>query len=305
MYRVHVVDECLHRLVHSADSLIDSRLLHSRLARKSLEALLLVLVYLCVIQVAVILACELLHFLYFLDIALAHVWCKVEVECWYGLTAVHLVLRSLHTYTAHDARSLDSLSRTARSVTCHKTVLQDLVHRVLHASQTLCWVIIFVVYVQVVVLDSLAHLRAQQVVINEWLCCLAGELHHHSGRSVGVHVRVLASYVIALCLYDFKEHVVSLRTTSNASLVAVCDVLLSDILALTAHQLELHHVLDFLHSHLLFAVVRYVVGYTAQEFLVLARLCAKHRLTDRGSDFLLVEADYTSVTFYYCLNHSY
>ena len=77
-----------------------------------------------------------------------------------------------------------------------ETVQQDVVEWVLAAGEALCGVVVLVVYVQIVVAHSLLCLLAQKNIVYEWLCCLAGEFHHHTCRGVGVHVGILAGYII-------------------------------------------------------------------------------------------------------------
>ena len=152
---------------------------------------------------------------------------------------------------------------------------------------------------------SLNHLLAQEEIVHERLCCLARELHHHSGRSVGVHVRVLACDIIRLDVDDLLEYVTGLRIAGNAALVTVSDVLLGNILTATLHELQLHHILDCLDTHLRISLERDTVSNLTDERHVLTLVGVQHGLTDSRDNLFFIEADNTSVALHNSLNHIY
>ena len=152
---------------------------------------------------------------------------------------------------------------------------------------------------------SIHDLLAQEEVINERLCRLAGKLHHHTSRSIGVHVRVLAGNIVRLDIDNLLEDVTCLRLARDTALVTVSDVLLCNILAATLHELKLHHVLNSLHSHLRISAERNVVGNLTDERHILTLVGVKHGLTDSRNNFLFIKADNTPVALYNSLNHIY
>ena len=116
-------------------------------------------------------------------------------------------------------------------------------------------------YVQIAVAHSFAGFGREQVVIHEGFCGLRCKLHHHSRRGIGIHVRILAGYIVVFCLDDFQEYVASLSTTGNAALVAIGDVAFSHLLSGRFHQFQFHAVLNLLHCHLILAGDADTVGY--------------------------------------------
>ena len=96
---VHVMDERLHGLVHTAHGLVDGMLLGALLTCQSIERFLDIVDQRFVVKILVTLTVEILQSLQFLDITHADVGCQVEVEGRDGLTSVHLVLAALHRDT--------------------------------------------------------------------------------------------------------------------------------------------------------------------------------------------------------------
>ena len=178
--------------------------------------------------------------------------------------AVHLVLHRLHGDAGEDGRRLDALRRAGLAVAGLEAELQDLVQRVLDAGQGLRGIVVLVVDVDIVVGDRLADRVGEQDFVHVALRGLGGELHHHAGRSIGVHVGVLAGDV----------------------------------------QLVFDDVLDFLHGHLLLLEGGDRVGDLGGEDDVFARLCHIHRLQDGCNNLLVVELDVSSVAFEYTFHHS-
>ena len=96
---VHIVDESLHRLVHTTHGLVDGMLLGTLLARQTVEWLLDIIHQRLVVKVFVALAIQIFQSFQFLDIAHADVRCQIEVKGGDSLTTVHLVLGTFHRYT--------------------------------------------------------------------------------------------------------------------------------------------------------------------------------------------------------------
>ena len=184
-----------------------------------------------------------------------------------------------------------------------EAVCQDAVQRVLHACQALGRVIILVVDVQVVVADGIQHFLAQQIVVYKWFGGLAGELHHHACRSVGIHVGVLAGDVVGFDVDDFQKHIARLCLAGDTALVAVGNVFLCDIFTAALHQLHFHQVLNGFHRHLGIALKGDVVGDLAYQLHVFSLVRMEHGLADGGYYFFFVEADDASVTLEYRLYH--
>ena len=218
--------------------------------------------------------------------------------------AVHLVLHRLHGDAGEDGRRLDALRRAGLAVAGLEAELQDLVQRVLDAGQGLRGIVVLVVDVDIVVGDRLADRVGEQDFVHVALRGLGGELHHHAGRGVGVHVGVLAGDVVHLRVDDGLENLVRLGLAGHVAFVAVADVLLRHFLAGAVHQLVFDHVLDFLHGHLFLVDRGDRVGDLGGEDDVFARLRHIHRLQDGCDNLLVVELDVSSVAFEYTFNHS-
>ena len=188
-------------------------------------------------------------------------------------------------------------------MTGNEPTLEDVVERMLHACERLCGIVVLVVYVQVVVFHGITALLREQVVVDEWLCGLRGELHHHSSRRVGIHVGVLARDIVILGIDDFQEQVARLGPARHAAFLPIVDVASCHLLAGALHQFQFHLVLDVLDAHLAAATLTDTVGDALNERLILSGWGCQHRLADRRFDFFLVIADDTAITLQYCLNH--
>ena len=92
VYRVHVVDERFHGLVHAGYGLVHGMLDNAAVVGQAVQRLLQIVCQLFLVEVRVVLAVQLFQILYFLDVAVAHVGGEIEVECGNGLSAVHFVL---------------------------------------------------------------------------------------------------------------------------------------------------------------------------------------------------------------------
>ena len=300
---VHIVDEGLHRLVYASHRLVHGVLLGTLAACQSVKGLLDIVNQRFLVHVAVVFAVELLQCLQFLDIAHADVGCQVEVEGRDSLSAVHLVLGTLHRDTGQHRCRLDTAGRARGSVSGDEAALKDMIQGVLHTGERLRGVVVLVVDVQIVMGNGVAGILREQVVVDEGLCGLRGELHHHACRRVGVHVSILAGDIVVLDVDDIEEHLARLGFSGHTALVAVGDVFLGHVLAARLHQLQLHEVLDFLHRHPLLATLGDAVGYLIEQSLVLTLVGMEHGLTDGGHHFLFVESHNAPVALHYCLNH--
>ena len=231
-------------------------------------------------------------------------WSEIEVESRDCLTSVHLVLSCFHRDTCQHTCRLNALGRARCPVSSCEAVHEDVVERMLHASERLGRVVVLVVNVEVVVEHCIATFLTQQIVVNEWLGRFARELHHHACWRVCVHVRILASHIVVLDVDDFEEDVAGFRLASDTALVAIGDVALSHVLARTLHQLQFHEVLNLLNCHLCVAMIGDMVCDALDELFVFALIGVHHRLADGSHNFLLVEADGTTVALDYCLYHT-
>ena len=135
-------------------------------------------------------------------------------------------------------------------MTCHKSVSENTVKRMLHASKTLCGIIILVMNMYIAIIYSLSDCRRKKIVVNKRFCGLAGKFHHHSRRRIRIHIGILSGNVIALCLNYLKEHISCLGASGYRSLVAIGDITLGNLLARRIHQFKLHSILYLLYSHL-------------------------------------------------------
>ena len=156
---------------------------------------------------------------------------------------------------------------------------------------------------QIVVFYRLLDLFAQQVIVDERLGRFAGELHHHAGRRVGIHIGILAGDVVGFDIDDLQEHIARFGFAGDATLIAVRNVFLCNVLTATVHQLQLDSILDGFDSHLCVAFERNMIGDLADQLPVFSVFSVQHRFTDSCSYLLFVESDDTSVTFDNCLNH--
>ena len=185
-------------------------------------------------------------------------------------------------------------------MTCRESVAQDDVERMLHTGERLGGIIVLVVDVEIVVLHSQTRILREQVVVHERLGGLGGKLHHHAGRRVGIHVGILASDVVLLCIDNAHENIAGLGLTGYRALVAIGDILTGHVLARTLHQLTLYLVLDLLHAHLLLAACSDTGADTCHQLLVFTLFGMDHRFADSGLYLFLVESHDTTVAFHHC-----
>ena len=247
--RVHVVNECLHRLMHPAHGHVDGMLFHPFLALDADQVALDVIVDRRILQRAEVNAFQCGKLVDFLLVCLSYEWCQIEVKCRNCLTSMHFVLYGLHGNTSQDSCRLNSFGRSRFAVPCVESLIQNLVQRVLETGETLGRIIIFVMDMDIAVVDSLADILGKQAFVHVSLRCLGRELHHHAGRRVGIHVRILTCNIIGLSVNDFLENFASLGLAREISLVSVRNIFLGDFLAWTFHKFELDAVLDFLDTH--------------------------------------------------------
>ena len=228
---VHIVDKGLHRLMHTPNGLVDGMLLCAFLTCQTVKRHLQIVHQRLVVQILVILAVKFFECLQLLDISEAHIRSQIEVESRYRLSSVHLVLAALHRDTCQNRSRLDALGRARGAMPRHESAIQNMIQRMLHAGKRLCWIIVLIVDMQIVVLHSVATVLRQQIVVDEGLRRLRGELHHHTCRCVGVHVCILARHVVVLNVHDIEEHLARFGLTCHTALVAIGDVLLCHVLA--------------------------------------------------------------------------
>ena len=113
---------------------------------------------------------------------------------------------------------------------------------------------------QIVIFHSFLDFFTQQVIVHERFGRLAGKLHHHTGRRVGIHIGILAGNIVRLNVYDFQEYIARFCFTGDASLVTVGDVFLCNILAATVHQFQFDSILDGFDCHLCVTFKGNVIG---------------------------------------------
>ena len=204
---VHIMHKCLHRLVHPLGCTVYCMLFdpvnppqrHSNLFAFIILAVKIpyyIVIYLCIIQLRIILPGQFLQNLHLLYITAPYKRGKVIVKCRYGLSAVHLILCSFHRDTAQDTGCLYPLCRTALPVSGSEPVFKDLVYRVLHTGKALGRIVVFVVDVYIVPGNRLFYIIREKIVIHKRFGGLAGELHHHSRRGVCIHIGILAGNII-------------------------------------------------------------------------------------------------------------
>ena len=303
MYRIHIMNESLHTLVHTLHRLVDSMLLDTLAPSQARERRLQIIIDLHIIKLAKVLCIQILQLLDLLDIALAHERSQIKIKSRNSLTTMHLVLHRLHTDTAQYRSRLNTLGRAALTMPRLKTIFQNLVQRVLHTRQRLRRVIILVVDMQIVVLDRLLDIITQQVVVHERLRRLARELHHHTRRRISIHISILASHIVVLDIDNLQKDITSLSLTSYSARAPILDIQLSHIRTRRTHQLVLHHILNLLHRHLALAAYTDTIRDFHNQITVLTLLRRQHRLTYRSTDLILIKADYTAIAFYYSLYH--
>ena len=211
---------------------------------------------------------------------------------------MHFVLCRFERDAGDHACRLDSFCGTRFAVAGDEPVFEDAVERMLHASEAFGGVIILVVNVDIIVFHRLLHFGREEIVVDKGFCCLAGELHHHPGRGVGVHVGVLAGYVVVFRLDDLKKHVAGLCAAGNAALVAIGYITFGDILSRGLHELDFHAVLDGLHGHAFVAAHADAVGYFGYQSLVFSHFGGEHGLADRRFYLLFVISDYAAVALF-------
>ena len=179
---VHIVDKRFHGLVYAFHSLVDGVLQRALFACQSVERLLDEVVELDVVKVGVVFAGKRFRVLHLFDERTAHKRCEVEIESRNGLAAVHFVLCRFHGDTADDACRFDAFCRARFPMSGIEAVVQNLVERMLHASEALSRIVILVMHVQVAVSDSFHGFRRQEIVVDERFGSFAGKLHHHARR---------------------------------------------------------------------------------------------------------------------------
>ena len=216
---------------------------------------------------------------------------------------MHLILACLERDAGYDGSCFDAACRTRLAMTCHEAMFKDMVERMLHACERLGGVVILVVDMEITASHGFARLIGEEIVVDEGFGCFGGELHHHAGGGVGVHVGVLAGDVVVLGLYNLQKDVARLCAAGYGTFVAVGDIFLCHLLAGRLHEFELHAVLNLLHRHLLGACHANAVGDPLNQRFVLAHGGLEHGLAYGGFDFFFVIAYDSAVAFDYSLYH--
>ena len=216
---------------------------------------------------------------------------------------MHFILGCFERNAAYDTGSLDSFCRTRFAVACHKTVVQNAIKRVLHTCETLRRVIVFVMYMEITVFDSITGFLRQKIVIDKRFCCLAGEFHHHSCGRVRVHVGVFPGDVVAFGFNYFQKHVAGLGTSGYAALIPVGDISFGHFFSRAVHQFQFNAILNLFNSHALVSRAADAVSYFLKKRFVFSHLGLQHRFSNGGFNFLFVISDNTAVALYYCLYH--
>ena len=299
---IHIMDESLHSLMNTTYGAVHCLLTHALNASLVAERLIEIVLYTFGIKFWILLSHIILDTMQLLEICHVNIRSEIKVESWDSLTAVHLVLSCLERDTSLNTGSLDTLSRTALGMSSLQTVLKNGIERMLHTSERLGWVIILVVNMDIATLHSALHLLVEQIVIDERLGALAGKLHHHTGRSVGIHIGILASDIIVLGTDDTLENLASLGLTSDASGIAVRDIFTSHIW-LCLHELELHEILYSLDTHKRLAILGDIIGNSSSKDSIDTCATCVHCLTDSIFNLTEVEIYSASITLNNFDNH--
>ena len=186
---------------------------------------------------------------------------------------MHLVLASFQRDASQYSCSFNTLSRTARSMTSGETMLKDDIQWVLNASQTLGWIIVFVVDMNVVVHDGVANILWKEVIIDKWLGGFWSKLHHHAGWCISIHVGIFTSNVIVFGIDNAHEYVTSLGFSRNVTLVAVSNVFLGYIFSGTLHEFQFYGILNGFYTHLALAAVWDVISYLLYQRRIFSFIC--------------------------------
>ncbi len=303
MNSVHIVDKCLHSLMHTAHGAVHGMLQQALVALKLIKRTAHIVAEIGSLHFRQVATRKALQIFDLLHKRRAHKWRQIEIECRDGLPAVHFVLSRFHRYAGYYACRFDTLGRARLPMAGHKAVVQNVVERVLHAGKALGRVIVLVVDMDIIAAHGIACFRRQQIVVNERLGGFAGKLHHHSRRRIRIHIGVLAGDIVVLGLDYLVEHIAGLGLAGYATLVAICYVALCDFLSGAVHKFKLHHILNILHRHTLGAPGANAVGYLLDKSLVLAKLRCKHGLAYGCLDFFFVIAHDATVAFHYYLYH--
>ena len=174
----------------------------------------------------------------------------------------------------------------------------------LDTGEALGGIVVLIVDVQIVTAHGFARLLAQEIIIDKGLGGLAGELHHHAGGCVGIHIGVLTGDIVVLGIDDFQKQVARFGLARHTAFLAVIDIASGDLLAGALHQLQFHLVLDVLDAHLAATTRANAVSNALDQALVLTGIGGEHRLAYCGLNFFLIIADDAAITLQYGLNHN-
>ena len=129
------MDERLHRLVDTADGLVNGMLESSLLSLETDKVVLEIIVNLCSLELAVILVLHGGNLVDLLFESLTDVRREIEVERRYRLTSVHLVLDCLHGDTSKNGGCFYPLCGAGLAMSGFQSVLENEVERVLDTSE--------------------------------------------------------------------------------------------------------------------------------------------------------------------------
>ena len=119
----------------------------------------------------------------------------------------------------------------------------------LDAGQRTGRVVVLVMDMKEIGFDSFFHIVGKKVLIHIRLCRFRGELHHHAGRSVGIHVRVLTGDIVGLGLYDGIKDFLRVGFPGHVPLLSIPDVLLCRILTGRIHENILYVLMNPVHRN--------------------------------------------------------
>ena len=152
--------------------------------------------------------------------------------------------------------------------------------------------------------NSITRLGRQQIIIHKRLGGFRSELHHHSCRSVCIHVGVLARHIVFLGSDNLQENVMRLRFTRYIAFIAICDICFGYFLAGRLHELHFHLILNLVNRHYLFAGNRNTIHNALNQCFIFALLGNKHGFAYSCLNFFFIKTDDAAVTFAYSLYHN-
>ena len=184
-----------------------------------------------------------------------------------------------------------------------ESLFKDFVQRMLETGETLCRIVIFVVNVNITVINRIPDVFRQQTLIHIRLGGLGSELHHHSCRCVGVHIRVLASNVVCLRVNYLLKNLAGLSLAGKVALITIGYILLGHLLAGTLHQFQLYTVLNLLDAHIFLFLLGNGICNLCRKNDIFSGVSYVHRFENSGYNLLIIEIDGPSVPFDNVFDH--